>query len=165
MDLFPDIEEGDAETLTNNLVDQMNQVLESQASLVNNEEESSETTQQAEKPTQVAPEMALNAETFTENGQTYRFFEGRGSPCDEAEGTFIYRWSLDLMEEVGRDLVMGTVKFHNCPQGGRVSIGGSFTMIRSVQQGWDKESGGGDPMRRSFQRHFHIRSEHGAAPK
>lgn len=146
MDLFPDIEEGDAETLTNNLVDQMNQVLESQASLVNNEEESSETTQQAEKPTRVAPEMALNAETFTENGQTYRFFEGRGSPCDEAEGTFIYRWSLDLMEEVGRDLVMGTVKFHNCPQGGRVLYRvegfiddeGFFSMVGT------KKDGGGD---------------------
>jgi hypothetical protein len=43
-----------------------------------------------------------------------------GDMCDEAEGTFIYRWSLDLMKEPAIGQVVGTLKFHDCPGGGRV---------------------------------------------
>jgi len=42
-----------------------------------------------------------------------------GDACDEAEGTFIYRWSLDLMKDPATGQVMGTLKFHDCPGGGR----------------------------------------------
>ena len=151
MDMFPDIEEGDAETLTNNVVDQMNQVIKTQEEMrqeliAEDEQKNGQKTDSIDKPQQGGSEIVLHAETFTENGQTYRFFEGRGSRCSEAEGTFIYRWSLDLMEEVGRDLVMGTVKFHNCPQGGRVLYRvegfvddeGLFSMVGT------RKDGGGD---------------------
>jgi len=42
-----------------------------------------------------------------------------GDMCDEAEGTFIYRWSLDLMKDPATGQVLGTLKFHDCPGGGR----------------------------------------------
>ncbi len=125
IDLFPDIEESEVETLTNDLVDQITQIIASQEEmqqdlLSENENENDSKPPQISKTPVNSSLVALDTETFTENGQTYRFFEARGSRCDEAEGTFIYRWSLDLMQEVDRDLVMGTIKFHNCPQGGRV---------------------------------------------
>ena len=44
-----------------------------------------------------------------------------GSYCDEAEGTFYYRWSVDLMQNPADGSYAGTVKFHDCPEGGRVS--------------------------------------------
>jgi hypothetical protein len=42
-----------------------------------------------------------------------------GDTCDEAEGTYIYRWSLDLMKDPASGQVVGTLKFHDCPGGGR----------------------------------------------
>jgi hypothetical protein len=43
-----------------------------------------------------------------------------GPACDEPEGTFIYRWSVDLMKDPDSKQIVGTVKFHDCPGGGRV---------------------------------------------
>lgn len=42
-----------------------------------------------------------------------------GDSCDEPEGTFLYKWSLDLMKNPVTGQVMGTLKFHDCPGGGR----------------------------------------------
>jgi hypothetical protein len=42
-----------------------------------------------------------------------------GDTCDEAEGTFIYHWSLDLMKSPATGQLAGTLKFHDCPGGGR----------------------------------------------
>jgi len=44
-----------------------------------------------------------------------------GPACDEEEGTFIYRWSVDLMEDPSSGNFIGTAKFHDCPGGGRAS--------------------------------------------
>ncbi len=44
-----------------------------------------------------------------------------GPACDEEEGTFIYRWSVDLMENAASGGFIGVAKFHDCPGGGRVS--------------------------------------------
>jgi len=44
-----------------------------------------------------------------------------GPYCDEAEGTYYYRWSVDLMQNPADGSYAGTVKFHNCPGGGRVA--------------------------------------------
>jgi hypothetical protein len=43
-----------------------------------------------------------------------------GVACAEAEGTNIYRWSVDLMNDTGTGGLKGTIKFHDCPGGGRV---------------------------------------------
>lgn len=43
-----------------------------------------------------------------------------GPACDEAEGTFAYRWSVDLIQDPQTDQLVGTIKFHACPGGGRV---------------------------------------------
>jgi hypothetical protein len=43
-----------------------------------------------------------------------------GDACEEAEGTYIYRWSVDLMQDPATGRLAGTVKFHDCPGGGRV---------------------------------------------
>lgn len=42
-----------------------------------------------------------------------------GAACGEAEGTYAYRWSLDLMKDPSSNQIVGTLKFHACPGGGR----------------------------------------------
>jgi hypothetical protein len=54
-----------------------------------------------------------------------------GEACDEAEGTYAYRWSLDLMKEPATSQVVGTLKFHDCPGGGR----GLFRVVGTEQTG------------------------------
>jgi len=54
-----------------------------------------------------------------------------GAACDEAEGAYAYRWSLDLMKDPSTDQVMGTLKFHDCPGGGR----GLFRVVGTTQTG------------------------------
>jgi hypothetical protein len=69
-----------------------------------------------------------------------------GPACDEAEGTFIYRWSVDLMKAPQTGQLAGVVKFHDCPGGGRVlyyvvgnqPIGTVYTLTGQ------KKEGGGD---------------------
>jgi hypothetical protein len=43
-----------------------------------------------------------------------------GAACDEAEGTYQYRWSVNLIQDPETDQIIGTIKFHACPGGGRV---------------------------------------------
>jgi hypothetical protein len=42
-----------------------------------------------------------------------------GAACDEAEGTYVYRWAVSLLKDPATGKIKGTVKFHNCPGGGR----------------------------------------------
>lgn len=69
-----------------------------------------------------------------------------GAYCDEAEGTFYYRWSVDLMQNPADGSYAGTVKFHNCPGGGRVA----YRVTGPAQPGLlitltgVKKDGGGD---------------------
>jgi hypothetical protein len=68
-----------------------------------------------------------------------------GAFCDEAEGTFLYRWSVDLMQNPKTREIVGTVKFHDCPGGGRVR----YYVIGEPQKGpvyillGEKKSDGG----------------------
>ncbi len=69
-----------------------------------------------------------------------------GPACDEAEGTYNYRWSVDLMKNSQTGQLKGTIKFHDCPGGGRVlytvvgndPTGGVYTLTGL------KMDGGGD---------------------
>ncbi len=69
-----------------------------------------------------------------------------GPACDEAEGTYNFRWSVDLMKNPQTGQLKGTVKFHDCPGGGRVlytvvgnnPTGGVYTLTGQ------KMDGGGD---------------------
>lgn len=70
-----------------------------------------------------------------------------GPACDEEEGTFIYRWSVDLMEGPPSGGFIGVAKFHDCPGGGRVSyylIGDPQTGNIINLFGEKTENGGGD---------------------
>jgi hypothetical protein len=69
-----------------------------------------------------------------------------GPACDEAEGTYIYRWSVDLMKDPQTGQLAGTVKFHNCPGGGRVLylVGGNPPTGTVFTLAGDKVNGGGD---------------------
>jgi hypothetical protein len=63
--------------------------------------------------------------------------------CAEAEGTYIYRWSLDLMKDPATGQMVGTLKFHNCPGGGRAlfrvvgvkQAGSMITLTGSLKDG------------------------------
>lgn len=54
-----------------------------------------------------------------------------GKVCNEAEGAYTYRWSLDLMKDPSADQVMGSLRFHDCPGGGR----GLFQVVGTTQSG------------------------------
>ena len=43
-----------------------------------------------------------------------------GPRCvDEDVGTFMYQWSVNLMQNKTTNRVVGTIKFHDCPGGGK----------------------------------------------
>jgi hypothetical protein len=69
-----------------------------------------------------------------------------GPACDEAEGTFIYRWSVDLMKNSQTGKLKGTIKFHDCPGGGRVlySVTGDPPAGTVYTLPGQKMEGGGD---------------------
>lgn len=125
MDLFPDVDEDQADEIAGHIMDQINEIQEAQEELAEalqeeQEEQEEEMDEQASEPIILPPDSTLETETFIDGDVTYTFFEGHGSYCDEAEGTYIYRWSIDLMQEVEAKQVLGTVKFHDCPGGGRI---------------------------------------------
>lgn len=43
-----------------------------------------------------------------------------GEYCNEAEGTYEYKWSVNIFRELNSKRYIGTIKYHNCPGGGRV---------------------------------------------
>ena len=69
-----------------------------------------------------------------------------GPACDEDEGAYVYRWSVDLLEDKNSGNIEGTIKFHDCPEGGRVL----YRVTGDPQKGptyiltGDKKDGGGD---------------------
>lgn len=69
-----------------------------------------------------------------------------GPACDEAEGTYIYRWSVDLMKDPQTGQLAGTVKFHNCPGGGRAlyRVSGNLPAGAVFTLAGEKKGGGGD---------------------
>jgi hypothetical protein len=69
-----------------------------------------------------------------------------GVACAEAEGTYIYRWSVDLMNDPGTGGLKGTIKFHDCPGGGRVlySVIGPLPTSSIYTLTGVKREGGGD---------------------
>ncbi len=68
-----------------------------------------------------------------------------GPACDEAEGTYIYRWSISLMTDPNTGGVKGTAKFHNCPGGGRAlySVVGDQPIGSVYTLTGEKRDGGG----------------------
>jgi hypothetical protein len=68
-----------------------------------------------------------------------------GVECAEAEGTYIYRWSVDLLNDPSTGGVKGTVKFHNCPGGGRVlySVAGNLPTDSVYTLTGERRDGGG----------------------
>jgi hypothetical protein len=91
--------------------------------------------EQAESPTEEpTPDSVING-----SGNWH------GVECDEAEGTFIYRWSVSLMQDPNTGELKGTVKFHNCPGGGRVlySVVGSSPTGSVYTLTGEKRDGGG----------------------
>jgi predicted small lipoprotein YifL len=68
-----------------------------------------------------------------------------GPACTEAEGTYAYRWSVNLIKDPGTGQVVGTVKFHDCPGGGRVlyRVTGDPQAGQAIQLTGEKMEGGG----------------------
>jgi hypothetical protein len=82
-----------------------------------------------------------------EDTSSYKVIGGwYGPACDEAEGTYIYRWSVDLMQDPATGQYVGTVKFHACPGGGRVlyRVIGDPQSSQSITLTGEKRDGGGD---------------------
>lgn len=79
-------------------------------------------------------------------GQTEVYGNWHGAQCDEAEGTFQYKWSVDLIRDPDTDQLVGTIKFHACPGGGRVlyRVIGEPQMGTTITLNGIKKEGGGD---------------------
>jgi len=75
-----------------------------------------------QEPPVVPPAPAAPPEQVPVNASPASVIGGwYGSYCDESEGTFYYRWSVDLMQNPADGSYAGTVKFHDCPEGGRAA--------------------------------------------
>lgn len=76
---------------------------------------------------------------------TTLFGDWHGEVCPEVEGTFMYTWSVNLFFDPKENLVVGTVKFHDCPDGGRVlySVKGEIINENLVVLNGVKSTGGG----------------------
>jgi hypothetical protein len=68
-----------------------------------------------------------------------------GSACAEAEGTYIYRWAVSLVNDPNSGGVVGTVKFHDCPGGGRAlyRVTGDLPTDSVYTLNGEKRDGGG----------------------
>ena len=74
------------------------------------------------------------------------FGDYHGAECAEAEGTFKYEWSVNLFFDPTKNKVVGAVKFHECPGGGRVlySVTGEILNENLIVLDGEKQSGAGD---------------------
>jgi hypothetical protein len=104
---------------------------------------------QGQKVTEAVTEAVPEAETTAQPvtvGETTIIGNWHGAACDEAEGTFQYRWSVDLIQDPDTDQFVGTIKFHACPGGGRVlyRVLGEPTTDSVVTLTGIKKEGGGD---------------------
>ena len=89
---------------------------------------------------------------------TTLFGDWHGDVCPEFEGTFKYKWAVNLFLDTKETLLVGTVKFHDCPNGGRVlySVKGEIINESLVNLNGVKKSGGGNlfnnsPEKQTFQ--------------
>lgn len=78
---------------------------------------------QAQKPPAddfVDPDLAAVPEN-TDDQDFIIISDLHGTFCDEAEGTFAYRWQVNILQDVESGIYIGTIKWHDCPGGGRVA--------------------------------------------
>ena len=69
-----------------------------------------------------------------------------GERCeDEDVGTFAYHWSINLFKNTTTGRIVGTLKFHECPGGGKVlyAVTGSETAEGTLILEGEKKTGAG----------------------
>ena len=73
------------------------------------------------------------------------FQDWYGPACPEMEGTFPYEWEVHLVQAPETGVIIGSIKFHNCPGGGRVlyTVTGTKADDNLVQLQGTKKTGGG----------------------
>jgi hypothetical protein len=73
------------------------------------------------------------------------FGDYHGDECSEVEGTFKYKWSVNLFFDTTKNKIVGAVKFHECPGGGRVlySVTGEIINETLIVLYGEKQSGAG----------------------
>ena len=77
-----------------------------------------------------------------------------GPYCDEAEGTFAYTWQVNLIQRTDTGDYMGTIKYHNCPGGGRVAyhvVGEPQEGAKIIMLSGTKKDGGGELYEKSLE--------------
>ena len=106
---------------------------------------------QAVEPQPAASQAASTTGSFTE----IRDYYGPACPDGEEENA-PYRWSVEMLIDPKNNVYEGTIKFHNCPGGGRVSYRVSGSSDGSLLHlTGDLVDGGGDlsttaPMQQTF---------------
>jgi len=79
-------------------------------------QEPADSADQVVDPQPAASQAASTAGSFTE----IRDYYGPACPDGEEENA-PYRWSVEMLIDPKNNVYEGTIKFHNCPGGGRVS--------------------------------------------
>ncbi len=100
---------------------------------------------EAESPGEEAADDPPTSEEDSESTSPLIFHDWYGPACEEMEGTFPYFWEVHLVENPETDGVNGTIKFHNCPGGGRVlyTVSGSQNEEGLFLLQGTKKTGGG----------------------
>jgi hypothetical protein len=84
------------------------------------------------KPQSASEDSDLDSEMDeTEEPPVIVISDLHGDYCNEAEGTYAYTWQVNVMQDTESGMYMGTIKFHNCPGGGRVA----YHVIGEPQEG------------------------------
>lgn len=99
----------------------------------------------AENPEEETADEPPASEESSESTSPLIFHDWYGPACEEMEGTFPYFWEIHLVENPETGGVNGTIKYHNCPGGGRVLYTVSGTQNDEglfLLQGTKKTGGG-----------------------
>ncbi len=67
------------------------------------------------------PDLGTIPDTNVEDQDFIIISDLHGAYCDEPEGTFAYTWQVNILQDVESSIYIGTIKWHNCPGGGRVA--------------------------------------------
>ena len=114
-------------------------------------QEPADSSDQAVEPQSVASQAVSTTGSFTE----IRDYYGPACPDGEEENA-PYRWSVEMLIDPINNAYEGTIKFHNCPGGGRVSYRVSGSSDGSLLHlTGDLVDGGGElsntaPMQQTF---------------
>ncbi len=122
--------------------------------IFNNRKRPKPTATSTEAKPPVIGDIQTNPTEETINEGMLVISDTHGPYCDEAEGTFAYTWQVNLIQRTDTGDYMGTIKYHNCPGGGRVAyhvVGEPQEGAKIIMLSGTKKDGGGELYEKSLE--------------